>query len=65
MRFKALLMVPHDGEFEIRPLVLCKDCKHFDGDEELPFGNCMEMEICTTPNWFCADGEKGEDDEAD
>lgn len=57
MKFKALVMVPYDGEFEIRPLVLCKDCKHFDGDEELPFGNCMENGICTKPNWFCADGE--------
>ena len=58
MKFKAFAIIPHPGEIEIRPLVLCKECRYYDGE-----GTCMKIGIAMlTGNWFCADGEKGEDD---
>jgi hypothetical protein len=56
MRFKAFCIIPHAGEIEIKPLVLCKECKYFDGGERF----CMHIGICIKPDWFCADGEKEE-----
>ena len=33
-------------------VVRCKDCKHFDADF------CKNREWETTPEWYCADGER-------
>ena len=40
-------------DFEILPLVMCKDCKYFDGT-----GWCEKNEIVvpTDGRWFCANG---------
>ena len=38
-------------------IVRCKDCKHYDGDENSRLGTCLENGVCSTPDWFCADGE--------
>lgn len=43
-------------------IVRCNDCKHYDGDENSRLGTCLENGVCSTPDWFCADGElKSED----
>lgn len=65
MRAKAWITIPHikqdEGnitlEEEVLPLVLCCDCKYFDGE-----GCCMKigMMIMNGGNWFCADGERRE-----
>ena len=39
-------------------VVRCKDCKHYDKDENCWLGTCLENGICSTPDWFCADGER-------
>lgn len=39
-------------------LVRCKDCKHYGVDENCRLGNCLENGVCSTPDWFCADGER-------
>lgn len=31
MKFKALCIIPHPGEIEIKPLVLCRDCRWWNG----------------------------------
>lgn len=51
MRFKALTIIPHNGEFEIKPLVLCKDCRHY-------YCGCTKGHDCPNSDWYCADGEK-------
>lgn len=39
-------------------VVRCKDCKHYDGDENSGIGTCFENGVCSTTEWFCADGER-------
>lgn len=52
----AQLNEKKDGcELCLRPLVLCKDCKHI-----LPKGFCHKHSRKVTDNWFCADGERNE-----
>ena len=29
MRFKAFCIIPHPGEIEVKPLVLCRECRHY------------------------------------
>ena len=41
-------------------VVRCKDCKHYDGDENSSLGTCLENGVCSTQEWFCADGERKE-----
>lgn len=60
MKFKAFCMIPHAGEIEIKPLTLCKDCKHF--SEVNGEGECKLYGWRADGDWFCADGEKAEDD---
>ena len=47
-----------DCVLEIYPLVLCKDCKHWEPEE----GHCPYNHIYTVPDFFCADGERRTDD---
>ena len=63
----------------VRPLVRCGDCKYWDQLEpDHPYGYCMAAKHeCITSNWdisiyrkqrydfFCADGERKEDTDAD
>lgn len=46
--------------FETQELVRCKDCMHYDRDENSNLGTCLENGVCSTPDWFCADGERKE-----
>ena len=63
MRFKAFCISPHPGEIEVKPLVLCKECKHYTEHTEHPRAwVCDLTEWVHGGDWFCADGEKGEDD---
>ncbi len=47
-------------------LIRCKDCKHVskddiqDGNE--PNYDCNWLDIGVSANWFCADGERKDDD---
>lgn len=41
-----------------KELIRCRDCKHYDGDENCRLGTCLENGVCSTPDWFCADGER-------
>ena len=56
---EAWVMIPKLNEdktgcvLDMRPLVLCKDCKYYDGN-----GTCMKNGIALlTGHWFCADGK--------
>ena len=70
MKFKAFAIIPHPGEIEIKPLVRCMECKHA---HMTITGECKYcdmqkddegflIEVYHDGDWFCADGEKGEDD---
>jgi len=58
---EAWVMIPKLDEkktgciLEMKPLVLCKDCKHWHDEHD---GHCTINDIFTTPDWFCADGER-------
>lgn len=82
MKTKAWCMIPHSrnkgtvAEIEMRPLVLCCDCKHGEPTKNALGETVIKChEICglcgiprlMNPNWFCADGERkdGGDDDAD
>lgn len=71
MEVKAFAVIPHSDvkgvsvEMEIKPIVLCKDCKHWfspdDGRDDGRAHNCDLDALCRPGNWFCAGGEmKGE-----
>ena len=44
----------------LKEVVRCKDCKHYDEDENSRLGTCLENGVCSTQDWFCADGERKE-----
>lgn len=52
---------------DMRPLVLCKDCKYwYFADNRIPCERenvCGRNGIVVTPEWFCADGERRDDDD--
>lgn len=51
---------------EHRPIVLCEDCKQWDEDGGMMGRGWCEYQMkCTGPNYFCADGEKEEEDAAE
>ena len=45
---------------EQEAVVRCKDCNYYDGDENIGIGTCVKNGVCSTPDWFCADGESKE-----
>lgn len=55
---------------DVRPVVRCKDCKHWETEwspNYAQFGEhfCPFIGINTAPDWFCADGERREVDDED
>lgn len=54
MKFKAFAIIPRKEEIEIKPLVLCRECKWWNGI-------VCENGIIRVPkqgDCFCSDGEK-------
>lgn len=47
-------------------IVQCKDCEYFRPIDQF-FGECLHLpnELVIDINWYCADGERRETDEAD
>lgn len=62
MKFKAFAIIPHTGEIEIKPLVLCRECKWWDDRWSKCERWLPSLTMKTPGEWFCADGEKGEED---
>ena len=60
----AFAIIPRKDEIEIMPLVMCRDCKWWKthGATSLRWLPCMDKH--TFPDWYCADGVKGEEDAA-
>lgn len=50
-------------QYEYVKVVRCKDCKHAQKDTLFHTIYCNGKEC--TPDWFCADGERREDDDTD
>lgn len=42
-----------------QPVVRCRDCKHWEPERD---GHCPYNHIFTAPDWFCADGERKDND---
>lgn len=44
------------------PVVRCKDCKNWDSSTEGRYVGgwcfCEKLQFSTSPDWFCADGER-------
>ena len=62
-RYRKAYANGYDTGYEKRDdeLVRCKDCKHW----EKSTGHCPYNSIFTADDWFCADGERRDDDEDD
>lgn len=64
MKAEAFVCIPHVKDkgtavdVEILPLVMCKDCKHWDSDEHVC--NIKIGWFSCGADWFCADGERKE-----
>ena len=65
MEVKAFAVIPHSNtkgvsvEMEIKLIVLCKYCKHY--DEEFVFCKKIGIQFMKDDgNWYCADGEPKE-----
>lgn len=66
---RAWVMIPKSDKkateiiLDMHPLVLCKDCKHWDRGHSEECDNsdsvCFHNGWCK-PEWFCADGERKE-----
>lgn len=51
---------------DVRPVVLCLACRHWDTDWTPTHARknehfCPNIGLTTREDWFCADGEKGEE----
>ncbi len=46
-------------EVIVQQLVRCKDCKHWDSDGD-DMCHCSRIDYWTNANFFCADGERKE-----
>lgn len=51
---------------DVRPVVLCRDCRHWDTDWTPTHARknehfCPNIGLTTREDWFCADGEKREE----
>lgn len=51
---------------DVRPVVLCRDCKHWDIDWVPNYAKekehfCPVVTLTTRDDWFCANGEKREE----
>lgn len=45
------------------PVVRCKDCKHLDPeDKKCDCGHTILWQLPRDDNWFCADGERRDDE---
>ena len=45
------------------PVVRCKDCKHRDPeDKKCDCGHAIQWQLPRDDDWFCADGERKDDD---
>ena len=44
------------------PVVRCKDCRWQDDDEHCPICNCCGREELPNGEWYCADGERRDDE---
>lgn len=46
------------------PVVRCKDCKNWDSSTEGRYVGgwcfCEKLQFSTSPDWFCADGERAD-----
>lgn len=65
MKARAFAMIPHlidkKVEIEMRPLVVCDECAHYDGARR----TCSKNGLWCGPLWFCADGESKEEHDTD
>lgn len=52
---------PYNVPITIQELVRCKDCKHWERDVIFSDGWCRGKHQ-GDPDWFCADGERREDE---
>lgn len=69
MLAEAIVLIPKSAnkgteiQMDVLPLVLCKDCKHWDEGHSEECDNsdsvCFHNGWCK-PDWFCADGERKE-----
>lgn len=57
---QAVQIVEDFPAADVRPVVLCKDCKHWEYDAIFRDGWCRGRHQ-GNPNWYCADGEKREE----
>ena len=62
---EAWVMIPKSKNkgtevlLDMRPLVLCKNCKHRDPeDKKCDCGHDIVWQLPRDDNWFCADGER-------
>ena len=51
---------PFVETYSEQELIRCKDCKHYDVGENSRLGTCLENGVCSTTEWFCADGKGSE-----
>ena len=63
---KKKFLVDKNGKITPLPqIVRCNDCKHIEcikARDIKEFEWCKKIDIETTPDWFCADGERREKD---
>ena len=63
---QAVQIVEDFPAADVRPVVLCKDCKNWDTDWVPKYAKeneyfCPIVTLTTRDDWFCADGEKREE----
>ena len=59
-------IIAHIPSADVRPVVLCRDCRHWDTDWTPTHARknehfCPNIGLTTREDWFCDDGEKREE----
>lgn len=44
------------------PVVRCRDCECWYPEEDNEYGHCRKHDFWSSETWFCADGERREDE---
>lgn len=59
----AIIPITENGDvvLDMQPIVLCKNCKYYDAKAE--WLKCKAHHAPESQNWFCADGERKDDND--
>ena len=59
---ECISQVKKSSEIDAVPVVRCRDCECWYPEEDDEYGHCRKHDFWSSKTWFCADGERREDE---